>query len=298
MKCELINSLPVNNTLGEGVLWDDLVKKIWWTDIESKQLFSYSFVNEELQAQDLPERLCSFAMIENSSSFLAAFETGLAIFDPLLQSVDWIEKIYERGCGTRLNDGRVDRTGNFWVGAMLENESLNNTLPITANLYRYSGQKILSVHETGIQISNSLCWSPDGMKLYFADSPKNTIYSYDVSQNTGEIRNKRIFAKTAPGVHPDGSCVDSDGYLWNAQWGGGQVVRHSPDGRIDYVLDIPCLQPTCVSFGGPNLDHLMVTSARLDMSPSEEEKYPQAGNLFIYKTSIKGLKEQRFKGEV
>lgn len=295
MKCKLIKTIPINNILGEGVIWDDITKKIWWTDIESKRLFSYGFFSKEVQSHDLPERLCSFAMIENSSSFLAAFETGLAIFNPLDKSVQWIEEIFKKGCGIRLNDGRVDRFGQFWVGAMVEAKSPNNVTSIAAELFCYSSITGLSIQETNILISNSLCWSPEGMTFYFADSVKNTIYTYDVSKEDCRIKNKRIFVRTAPSVHPDGSCVDSEGCLWNAQWGGGQVIRYTPDGQIDYVLEIPCPQPTCVSFAGPNLDHLVVTSASLGVTIEDKLKYPQCGSLFIFKTNFKGLREKRFK---
>lgn len=294
MTFSLVKKLPVANTLGEGVLWNEKTETIWWTDIEDKKLFSYGFSSEVLETYNLPERLGSFAMMKGASRFLAAFETGLAIYDPVAQSVEWLEKIYEKGCGTRMNDGRVDRQGQFWVGAMLEGLS-NDLASPSANLFRFTSNKTLSVHETDIEISNSLCWSPDGTVLYFADSPKNTIYSYDVLPETGDIANKRVFAVTKPGVHPDGACVDSEGHIWNAQWGAGQVVRYKPNGQIDRVLEVPSQQPTCVSFGGPNLNHLIITSARLNLRPEDKEKYPFSGALFIYETSFKGLKEQRFK---
>ena len=295
MTFNLIEKLPISNRLGEGVLWNEETQMVWWTDIEDKKLFSYCLNSQVLDQYEMPERLCSFAFLEESLSFLAAFETGLAIYDPVGRSVRWIESIYKKGCGTRLNDGRVDRQGRFWVGAMIES-SRDEVIP--ANLFRYAGDGILTVHETEIQISNSLCWSPDGRTLYFADSPKNTIYAFDMDIDKGTINNKRIFATTNQGIHPDGSCVDSEGFLWNAQWGAGQVVRYSPDGDLDLVLKVPSLQPTCVTFGGPELTHLIVTSARLDMNSEEIKNHPLSGGLFIYHTSFKGLAEQRFKFKI
>ena len=266
MICELIDQVHVSNILGEGVVWNEKTATIWWTDIETCKLFSYLLAPPVLETYDLPQRLGSFAMVAGSSSILAAFETGLAIYEPKTGSIEWLEHIYKHGSRLRLNDGRVDREGNFWVGAMVENSRNTDAVPVSASLFRYSANKDLSVHETGIDISNSLCWSPDGRVMYFADSSKNVIYAYDDPAKTGDIQNKRVFAKTIKGVHPDGSCIDSEGYLWNAQWGAGQVVRYAPDGQIDNVIDVPSSQPTCVSFGGPTMNHLFVTSARLDMS--------------------------------
>lgn len=294
MAINLKKIIPTANILGECVLWDENSELVWWTDIESQLLFSLEYSTEILKIYDLPERLGSFAMIQNSSKFLAAFESGLAIYDPSTQTVDWLETIYKKACGIRLNDGRVDREGRFWVGAMVEEEKKTSALS-RSKLFRYSGNKILSVQQTNIQISNSICFSPDGKVLYFSDSPKNQIYAYDLCSDTGNISNKRVFARTNSGVHPDGSCVDSDGCVWNAQWGAGQVVRYTPMGEIDYVLDVPSLQPTCVSFGGPNLDHLLITSARIGMSEQEKIECPSSGALFIYETPYRGLLENRFK---
>jgi len=295
---ELTNQIHISNTLGEGVVWNERTESIWWTDIEGRKLFSYFLPTSILETYDLPQRLGSFAMIEGSSSLLAAFETGLAIYNPKTKSIEWLEHIYAYGSGLRLNDGRVDRQGSFWFGGMVEEDAEHGAISTSANLFKYSSDKGLSVQETGIKISNSLCWSPDGKVMYFADSPKNEIYTYDISSETGEIQNKKVFATTSKGVHPDGSCVDSDGYLWNAQWGAGQVVRYAPDGQIDNVIEVPSSQPTCVSFGGPEMNCLFVTSARLDLTSDEKQKYPQSGDLFIYQTSVRGLKEERFKADL
>lgn len=295
MACKLIYFVPVDNELGECVLWEDLTETIWWTDIENKKLFSLAYHSKILETYNLPARLGSFAMIEGGHTFLAGFETGLATYEPITGTLEWLEEIYKEGSGIRLNDGRVDRQGRFWVGAMVENISPENKLEIAASLYQYSGDRILTVRATNLQISNSLCWSPDGTILYFADSPTNIIYAYDMVPETGQIGNKRIFAITEAGVHPDGSCVDADGCVWNAQWGAGQVVRYTPEGRVDYILKIPSSQPTCVSFGGPDLNQLIVTSSKLDMNQADAIKYPHSGSLFIYETPYKGIPETRFK---
>jgi len=295
MTFNLLKTVDTANILGECVLWNPDTQMIWWVDIESKKLYSYAYSSQALETYNVPERLGSFAMIKGTTSFMAAFETGLAIYDPAAQSVDWLEKIYEKGCGTRLNDGRVDRKGRFWVGGMIEAEKEKIAAAPPSNLFRFTGDKTLTVQAENIQISNSLCWSPDGTVMYFADSPKNTILAYDVAPGTGDITNKRIFALTKPGVHPDGSCVDKDGYVWNAQWGAGQVVRYTPQGKIDAVLDVPSLQPTCVSFGGPEMNHLFVTSARLDMSEKDKAQYPSSGALFIYDTPYTGLEENQYQ---
>ena len=118
---------------------------------------------------------------------------------------------------------------------------------------------------------------------------------YDFDAQNGQLSNKKIFAKVPPGIEPDGACVDQQGYVWNAQWGGGRVVRYSPAGEVDRILNLPVTQPTCVALGGPEMNWLFVTSARKGLSNSQLAVQPQAGALFIYQTDVCGLPEDRYR---
>ena len=150
------------------------------------------------------------------------------------------------------------------------------------------------MHLTGIAISNSICFSPDGRHLYFADTPHRLILRYDIDRGDRRDLQSAVFARTPPGAFPDGSNVDAEGHLWNAQWGAGRVVRYAPDGSISGAIDVPASQVSCVAFGGADLDLLFVTSARVDLSPAALEREPHAGDLFVYKVNVKGLAEPRF----
>jgi L-arabinonolactonase len=95
---------------------------------------------------------------------------------------------------------------------------------------------------------------------------------------------------------PDGSCVDAEGFIWNAQWNGRRVLRYAPDGRVDRVLDVPVLNPTCVTFGGAELDTLYITTARYLMSAEQVAVEPLSGGLFAYKPGVRGLPDTKFAG--
>ena len=94
---------------------------------------------------------------------------------------------------------------------------------------------------------------------------------------------------------PDGSCVDADGCLWNAEYGGWRLVRYSPAGKVDRIIDLPVANPTCC-FGGVNLDILYVTSARQRLSAGELDAQPLAGSVLALRTGSQGLPESRFAG--
>jgi len=277
-------AVEVGNTLGEGVLWHDPTQSVWWTDIEARKLNRYLWNERTLAQFDTPERLGAFGFVEGGTQLIAGFESGFAYYNPQNSHLCWIERVL-LGCkGLRLNDGRVDRQGRFWCGAMAERDD------VSASLYCLDGAGHLETRETGIAISNSICFSPDSAWFYFADTPKRTIWRYAFDATSGTISNREVFAETPDGAYPDGSTIDAEGYLWNAQWGASRVVRYTPDGKIDRVVDVPAKQPSCVAFGGDDLALLFVTTARIGLrAPS-----PDDGNLFVFDTGLKGLPEAQF----
>lgn len=286
----LIASIPCANTLGEGVQWNPLDGCVWWTDIHQAKLFRFHLTSERLTEWQLPERLCCFAFAKQDERIIAAFESGFAWFDSESGALEWVAKPELHLSGNRSNDGRCDRQGRFWMGSMVEDPRAGQS----AALYSLDPQMQVTKHLDELRISNALCWSPDSRYLYHADSPSFTICVYDFAADTGRLSNGRVFAATEAGVEPDGACVDAQGFVWNAQWGGHRVRRYSPAGELDLELPVPVSQPTCVAFGGDKLDLLLVTSARVGLTDAQLAEQPQAGNLFIYQTPYQGLEESRF----
>jgi L-arabinonolactonase len=133
--------------------------------------------------------------------------------------------------------------------------------------------------------------------MYHADTPQGEIWAFDYDTSTGTPSNRRTLCRfdDQPGV-PDGSIVDADGCLWNAQWNGGRVLRYTPDGRVDRVIEVPVMNPTCVAFGGPGLDTLFITSAKFTMTPEQLGEYPLSGALLAVRPGVTGIPDPLFKG--
>lgn len=284
---QLMERIEVADELGECVVWDGVTQSVLWTDIEGRRLHRLDWRTHKIETFATPARLASFGLVEGRRELIAAFEAGLALFDPESGAIS--EYLHPEGLkpGHRMNDGRVDRRGRFWVGSMVE----DCAQPCEARLYCLSNGQV-ETHLRDIGIANGLCWSPDGRLCYFADSQAKTIWRFTVDVETGRLSDRREFARSPQGC-PDGAAVDAEGFVWSAQWGAGCVVRYSPDGQIERILELPVSQPSCVAFGGVALDLLLVTSARHGLAN------PQcgAGDLFVYNVGIRGLPESRFKND-
>lgn len=148
-----------------------------------------------------------------------------------------------------------------------------------------------------VTVSNGLAWSPDNRTMYFADSWARTIFQFDFDLGSGTLNNRRVFAELQPssGV-PDGATVDSQGFLWSANFDGACLTRYAPNGTVDRVIQMPVQRPTSCSFGGENLDILYVTSASFNLSEQQLAEAPLAGSLFAVDAGVKGLLEPRFAG--
>lgn len=160
----------------------------------------------------------------------------------------------------------------------------------SGNLYRVDHDLTITKLVSDIGISNSLCFSPDGKTLYYADSPRNMIWQYDYDTTTGTPTNQRNYVSYPAGV-PDGSTADAEGYLWNARYDGSCIIRFDPEGKPNIQVNLPTSQITCCTFGGKNLDTLFITT-RSNQLANEEH----CGGLFVVKLPLTGNPDVRFGG--
>jgi sugar lactone lactonase YvrE len=145
-----------------------------------------------------------------------------------------------------------------------------------------------------VAVPNSLCWSPDGRVMYFADGREPIIWAFDFNTEKGTISNRRAFARTGDIGIPDGATVDAEGFVWSAQYGDGVINRFAPDGTLNRTIAVPVTQPTCVAFGGPDYKTLFITTARQRLSLEVLAKEPLAGAILAIEPGVRGLPESRF----
>jgi sugar lactone lactonase YvrE len=285
---EVEHILAVGNELGEGPLWSAEEQALYWVDIERgciHRLYPATGAHEGFDV-GLP---VSALGLRASGGLVTATRDGFALWDPETQALRFIADPEADEPDARFNDGAVDRQGRFWAGTMSSGP--------TSSLYRLDPDGSVHRMESGITTSNGIGWSPDNRTLYFTDSPLRVIYAYDFDPATGAIENRRPFVHTPEeeGV-PDGLTVDSEGSVWSARWGGWQVTRYDPAGKMEREIRLPVQYPTSCTFGGPRLDELYITSARIKLSEAEREAQSWAGDLFRLRTGVKGLAAPKFLG--
>jgi len=286
-------AFDAGNTLGEGLVWDPRHERWLWTDIEAACLYRWGGGGLPAQRHELPDRLGCLAPARSGRVLLGLAKRlawgrftadGMAV-TPLV-AVDAAEP------RTRINDGRTDRSGHFVFGTF--NEAADRR-PI-GSFYQYSqahGLRRLAL--PAVTIANSICFSPDGGTMYFTDSLQGLILQCRYDADAAEVGTPEPFAQVAAPGEPDGSVVDSDGCLWNAQWGLGRVQRYSPRGEPLQQVRLPAPHVTCPAFGGAGMATLMMTSARKGLSPQALADAPLSGAVFSCRIpGCAGLPEAAF----
>jgi sugar lactone lactonase YvrE len=288
-KKHVVRAFASSDQLGETPLWCEREGKVWWLDIERPTLHALDPQTgvHESRAYDCTY-LGSLALTESGKK-LVAMDLDLHVLDHALDPAAHLARV-ESGLDNRLNDGRVDAQGRLWIGTMD-----NGLREPNGGLYRVDVDGTTYLSATDVVVSNGIAFSPDGTRLYFTDTRRYTSYVFDVDLDDGRLTNRRVFADyTHAGDRPDGACVDVDGCLWQAFFAGKRIVRYTPEGVIDTVIEVPVTNPTCVCFGGPDLRTLYITTARKFIDPDQLAAEPWAGSLLAVEGVGQGLPENRF----
>lgn len=280
----------LTDVLGESAVWSTAESALYWVDIRHPAIRRWNSRTGQTDSWTMPELVGSIAL-RRDGGLLVALRRSLAFFDPASGALEHVAAPEEDRPQMRFNDGRCDRRGRFWAGTMN-----NDTRAPEGALYRLDATHRLVKIADGFSIPNSLAWSPDGTTLYFADSLRYAISAYDFEPETGELGAQRPFAQTQSPSIPDGSTVDAEGYLWNAEYDGWRVVRYAPDGSVDRIVELPVQRPTSCAFGGPNLDLLYITTATQRLTAGELARQPLAGAVLAIEPGVRGLPEPAYIG--
>jgi D-xylonolactonase len=244
--------------LGECPIWDEETARLWWTDIHAAVVYTYSPSTGKLEPRIRGKNVGGFALTRDEGVLCACLD-GLFLWKPAT-GFNCIASSFKNR-PLRFNDCTTDPCGRFLAGTRYPPEVDGGTYELGC-LYRVDNDGSMQILERDVHLSNGLGFSPDDSILYYTDSLKRIIYRYDYDLQTGNVSNRRIFARIPEedGI-PDGLTVDSQGFVWSARWDDDYIVRYDPEGTIERSLPSPERKTTSLMFGGGDLTDLYLTTA-------------------------------------
>ena len=279
--------------VGESPLWSPRERVLYWVDITGQKIHRFNPRTAVNDTFHLPQPVTAVGL-RKKGGLIITLRKDFAFFDPETGALQLLSDPEEDKPYDRFNDAKCDRQGRFWAGTM---DDVKWNAP-HGSLYRLDPDTRVTCMKTSVICANGLGWSPDNRVFYFTESFRYGIYAYDFDSATGNISKRRLFASIGRNLDgfPDGLTVDEEGYVWSVHNAVGRVVRYSPSGAVDRVIEIPVPRPTSCIFGGDDLDVLYITSARETMTAEGIAQAPLSGSLFAMKPGVKGLPEPYFAG--
>lgn len=269
--------------LGEGPVWVERDRALWFTDIKRRKIHRHCPTTGEQRSWNAPEQI-GFILPAQGGGFIAGLQSGLHRFDEATGAFECLAEVEPDRPSNRLNDGVVDPSGRLWFGTMDDRESESS-----GAYYCFEAGRLTASGLSGIAITNGPAFSPDGRILYWVDTRGGGIFACDVAAD-GTLGESREFAAIAAGDgNPDGPTVDSEGHVWIGLYGGWEARRYSPAARLVDRIRFPVANITKIAFGGDDLRTVYATSARHLLSPAELDRQPLAGGLFEFRVDAPGM---------
>ncbi len=276
---------------GEGAMWDCETQKLHWVDITAFKFHRQCLVTHQHDVLDAGTYV-GFGVLDTQGRAILGLKDGIYRMEFGSSDKTLLARPTPINPQNRFNDGKVAPDGTLFAGTM--NLSPGESKQPTGSLYSLNGSG-MSVVATDIHISNGLGWSPDAKTMYYTDTLRHEISRFDYDASTGRPSNRRTFvAVPREEGFPDGLCVDADGRVLTAMWGGSRVNIYGPKGKLDEVIEVEARCPSSVAFGGPDLKTLFITTACVEETPDGAKVTPLSGHIFSLPMAVGGLPSTRF----
>ncbi|WP_432991531.1 SMP-30/gluconolactonase/LRE family protein [Dactylosporangium sp. CA-233914] len=267
--------------LGEGPVWDPVRDRLLWVDILANTVHEGRLgpAVVPIGSWEFPDTVGAVAPAADGA-LLVAERHVLTRVDPD-GTRTFVARVLPEGRASRLNDGAVDPAGRFLVGSLAQDDRRGEEV-----LVRLDGGEV-TVLDADLDLSNGLAWSPSGTEFYSVDTLPGVVHARGYDPATGRVGERRDLLTIADG-HPDGLCVDAAGNLWIAIWGGGRVECRGPDGSLRAVVEVAAPNTSSVTFAGPDLDVLVITTAARGVPSPLRAANPASGRLFTARVDATG----------
>ena len=275
--------LDSKTLLGESGFYLYKTNEIVFLDLLNPSVFFYSITNKTLSKEklNLPKPLGNIYPMHNGQFIISNLD-GLHVYDRNNKTIKYYQDI--RGTDElhkiSYNDGTITKN-KLWIGLSHIKETKN------LGYFGYLQNNKFNKLDQGFKVSNGPAVDEKQNKLYFSNSLNSSIYQY----NLKTLKKKLIYKLKKNQGFPDGIALDNKNGLWVAHWAGGQISRiNLKTKEIDVAIKVPALNVTSVTFVGKKLNHIFVTSAKIETSKTKMQTYKYSGSSFIIKTNFTGQK--------
>lgn len=159
----------------------------------------------------------------------------------------------------RCNDMVVDALGRAYVGNFGFDVQTGEKARSTV-LIRVDPDGTAKVVDDDVFFPNGAVITPDGRTLILAETFGRVLSAFDIDAS-GDLSNKRTWAKLPQGAVPDGICLDAADGIWSASPTTNECVRQIQGGEVTHRIALERGAFACM-IGGDHLYILTSSSSR------------------------------------
>jgi sugar lactone lactonase YvrE len=277
-------------TIGESPTWYAPERALFWIDVKEPALHRLGSDGSTRRWQ-LESDIGAFALLEGAGGALVALRSGIFSLNfrtsatRLLAQAPFDSRLF------RFNEGICDAQGRFWVGVMFDPIPASRAeTSLKGLLHRFTFAQGLTAASDHSALHNGFAWSCRHDAFFWSHSKAGRIYRAPYDPTAGELGSPELFVDVQGGeCVPDGAAMDEEGCYWCAIHGAGVLHRYDATGILVSQIRLPVSQPTMCAFVGANLDEMVVTSARENLSPAQLRREPHAGGVFRFQPGVRGV---------
>jgi sugar lactone lactonase YvrE len=228
-------------------------------------------------------------VLTDTEQLVTCLDDGLHVVDPDAGTSELLAA-YPEGMHGRANDANADGAGNLVTGTL-------NMVAAPGASWWFSAVDGWRLLDDDIGNANGpVVIDVDGQStLVLGDTPAQVVYAYPYDGVAGTTGERRVFGDHAAlGGAPDGATADTHDGVWSCVLGVGKIARFTAAG-LDRVIDTPMANPSDVTFGGPDLDRLFVTSIALNLGEEAAPTIEAGWVLAVEGLGVAGRPESRFR---
>jgi sugar lactone lactonase YvrE len=296
-----------NVVLAETPIWDSRLGALLWTDMFEGDIYEWCPASGKekkwtTKKESGAKRLIGSAVpTDDETKLFVAVEDGFFVLDKTTGAMKLIanpagdDKLF-------YNDTRIDARGRI-VGSSLYKSYITPAYnpKDTGALYvvekcccgigGVSAKKIAG----DVKQFNCVVWTPDGKKMYVADTWAKRLLAWDYDADVGPVGECRVALEFAGKQEtPDGMCFDAEGNLYICHWS-GTISVWDKNLNLKENIPFPVEQVCACGFGGQDMRDFYVTTARFGYTEEQMKNRNGAGGIFVARSEIEGVPEHFYR---
>jgi len=287
--------INANVELAETPIWDNRIKKLYWTDLFTGDVHQFDPITKEDNVFKTNKLIGSAIPCEQLGKVMCALEDGMYLLDLVSGDLSLIVRP-EDNEANRFNDTRCDAEGRIFTSSVSKLYGTDEYKEdMLGAFYMIDTDKSVKKIVDGINQYNAIVWNKDNTIMYVIDTYNETLIAFEYDIRKGPISEPKVVIdfKDKQGM-PDGMSIDEEDNLYICHWS-KKISVWSSDYELKTEYDFPVEYVCCGGFSGDDKQDFYVATSKYCYGPEELANNVGAGGIFIARSKIKGCFDNFYK---